>query len=89
MRGFKLFIVLCSFVVASSCAQQKKYISYTVKSGETMKSIANQLNMKTKDLLRLNPDVGRRPKPNTTIIIPNKKFGILQQCSELTEICLA
>ena len=85
MRGFKLFIVLCSFVVASSCAQQKKYISYTVKSGETMKSIANQLNMKTKDLLRLNPDVGRRPKPNTTIIIPNKKFKETESTTLTTE----
>ena len=72
MRGFKLFIVLCSFVVASSCAQQKKYISYTVKSGETMKSIANQLNMKTKDLLRLNPDVGRRPNPIPRLSFPIK-----------------
>jgi LysM repeat protein len=60
------------FVVVS-CAQQKKYIQYTVKRGETMKSIAQRLNMKTRDLLRLNPDVGRRPDPNTVIIIPQVK----------------
>jgi len=74
MKRFKLLIVLCLLVVASSCAQQKKYISYSVKRGETMKSIAKRLEMKTRDLLRLNPDVGRRPSPNTTIIIPNKDF---------------
>ena len=74
MKGFKLFVVLCLFIVASSCAQQKRYISYSVKRGETMKSIAKRLDMRTKDLLRLNPDVGRRPRPNTVIIIPNKDF---------------
>lgn len=74
MRGFKLLVILCLLVVASSCAQQKKYIEYSVKRGETMKSIAKRLDMKTRDLLRLNPDVGRRPRPNTVIVIPNKNF---------------
>ena len=50
-----------------------------------MKSIAGQLNMKTRDLLRLNPDVGRRPKPNTTIIIPNKKFKETKSTALTTE----
>ena len=74
MKGFKAFLVLCFLVIATSCAQQKKYISYTVKRGETIKTIAKRLDMKTKDLLRLNPDVGRRPRPNTVIIIPNKNY---------------
>jgi LysM repeat protein len=74
MRGFKLIIILCFFMAVTSCAQQKKFIEYSVKRGETMKSIAKRLDMKTKDLLRLNPDVGRRPKPNTRIVIPNKEF---------------
>ncbi|WP_242176693.1 PBP1 and LysM peptidoglycan-binding domain-containing protein [Polaribacter marinus] len=30
--------------------------------------------MKTKDLLRLNPDVNKKPDANTVIIIPNKKM---------------
>lgn len=74
MKGFKAFIILCFLVIATSCAQQKKYISYTVKRGETMKTIAKKLDMKTKDLMRLNPDVGRRPRPNTVIIIPNNQY---------------
>jgi LysM repeat protein len=61
-------------MIATACAQQKKYIEYSVKRGETMKSIARKLDIKTRDLLRLNPDVGRRPKPNTLIIIPNKNY---------------
>ncbi len=74
MKGFKAFIILYFLVIATSCAQQKKYISYTVKRGETMKTIAKKLDMKTKDLMRLNPDVGRRPRPNTVIIIPNNHY---------------
>ena len=74
MRRFKLFVVFFILCITTSCGQQKKYISYTVKKGETMKVIAKRLDMKTKDLLRLNPDVSRRPRPNTVIIIPNKDF---------------
>ena len=37
-----------------------------------MRVIAKKLNMKTRDLLRLNPDVGRKPAVNTLIIVPSK-----------------
>ena len=74
MRKFKLVIILFFVVIATSCGQQKEYISYTVKKGETMKVIAKRLGIKTKDLLGLNPTVGRKPSPETAIIIPNNKF---------------
>lgn len=74
MRSFRIFVVFIMCFVATACAQQKKYISYTVKKGETLKSIAKRLEIKTKDLMRLNPDVKRRPSPDTVIIIPNKNF---------------
>ena len=74
MKHLKFFILLCVLTFATSCGQQKKYIEYKVKKGETMRVIAKKLDMKTKDLLRLNPDVGRRPEENTVIIIPNKKI---------------
>ena len=74
MKLFKFFLIGLIFIVTTACSQQRKYITYSVKKGETIKSIANRLDMKTKDLLRLNPDVGRRPSPNTIIIIPNKQF---------------
>ncbi len=73
MKKLKLLIFLCILTIATSCGQQKRYVSYTVKDGETMRSIAKQHNLKTKDLLRLNPDVGRKPKASTVIIIPNSK----------------
>lgn len=56
----------------TACGQQKKYVSYTVKKGETIKSIAKDNDMKVRDLLRLNPDVSRKPDAKTVIIIPNK-----------------
>ena len=74
MREFKLIIILFFLVITVSCSQQKKYISYTVKKGETIKVIAKRLGIKTKDLLRLNPDIGRKPAPETSIIIPNKDY---------------
>ena len=63
---------MCTITVV---AQQKKYVSYTVKEGENMKSIAKGYKISTRDLLKLNPDIGRKPKPNTVIIVPNKNYG--------------
>ena len=39
-----------------------------------MRVIAKKLDMKTRDLLRLNPDVGRKPEVNTLIIVPSKQL---------------
>lgn len=72
MKYLKFLVVIFVFTIAVSCGQQKRYITYKVKQGETMRSIAKKLDIKTKDLLRLNPDIGRRPKPNTEIFIPSK-----------------
>lgn len=79
MRQLKLVVFLCVITFAVSCGQQKKYISYKVKKGETMRTIAKRLDMKTRDLLRLNPDVSRRPDANTVIIIPNKNVSKLKE----------
>ena len=73
MRELKIIIILF-FVIATSCAQQKKYLSYTVKKGETLKIIAKRIGVKTKELIRLNPDTGRKPAPETLIIIPNNEY---------------
>jgi len=75
MKKIKLLILFLFLSTVISFAQQKKYVSYTVKKGETIKSIAKNYNLSTRDLLRLNPDVRRKPKPNTVIIVPNKNFG--------------
>jgi len=78
MKHLKFFIFLCILTFTVSCGQQKKFIQYKVIQGETMRVIAKKLDMKTRDLLRLNPDVGRNPKANTVIIIPNKKIKTIK-----------
>ena len=77
MKHLKFFVFLCILTFTVSCGQQKKYIQYKVKEGESMRTIAKKLDMKTRDLLRLNPDVGRKPDANTIIVIPNKKIVVV------------
>lgn len=74
MKHLKFFVFLCILTFTVSCGQQKKYIEYKVKEGETMRAIAKKLDMSTRDLLRLNPDISRKPAKNTVIIVPNKKM---------------
>ena len=50
-----------------------------------MKAIAKRLDMKTKDLLRLNPDAGKNPVANSIIVIPNKKVKTNQKSSNAKE----
>lgn len=74
MRHLKFFVFLCILTFTVSCGQQKRYIQYKVKKGETMSKIAQKLNMKTSDLIRLNPDVDGDPRTNSFIVVPEKKL---------------
>ena len=74
MKKLQFLLLVCILTITVSCGQQKRYVSYKIQEGETMRDVADRLDMKTKDLLRLNPDVGRRPDPNTVIVIPNPKI---------------
>jgi LysM repeat protein len=73
----KRIVIILLLVLISSVgfSQQKKFVSYTVKAGENMKKIARAYDLSTRDLMRLNPGVGRKPKPNTVIIVPNLNYG--------------
>ncbi|WP_440882025.1 LysM peptidoglycan-binding domain-containing protein [Tenacibaculum sp. C7A-26P2] len=73
MKKLQFLILIGILTISISCGQQKRYVSYKVKDGETMRDIAKRLDMNSKDLMRLNPDVGKRPLPNTIIVIPNPK----------------
>lgn len=75
MKHLKFFIFLCILTFTVSCGQQKKYIQYKVKKGETISVIAANLSMKKKDLLRLNPDVVSEPRTNSFIVVPEKKLN--------------
>lgn len=74
MSKIKFWAITCVLAILVSCSQQKRYISYKVKEGETMRDIAERINVKTEDLERLNPDVGDNPAANSTIVIPNPEF---------------
>jgi LysM repeat protein len=75
MKKIHLLILFLFLSSAIMLAQQKKYVAYTVKKGETIKSIAKVYKLSKRDLLRLNPGVSRKPKSNTIIIVPNINFG--------------
>lgn len=87
MKHLKFFIFLCILTFTVSCGQQKRYIQYKVKQGETISKIAEKLEMKTKDLLRLNPDISGEPRVNSFIVVPEKKLDNLKnKIKENTEV---
>jgi LysM repeat protein len=73
MKGLKLYFLF--LIILSACGQQRRYISHTVKQGETIKSIAKDYGIKSKELMQLNPDVSRNLGENTVIIVPNKNIN--------------
>ena len=83
MTKIKFFAFTLILALLFSCSQQKRYISYKVKEGETMRDIAERINVKKSDLIRLNPDIGETPSTNSVIIIPNpeykKKIPLIQK----------
>lgn len=87
MKHLKFFIFLCILTFTVSCGQQLKYIQYKVKKGETMSKIAQKLDMKTQDLIRLNPDIATEPKTNSFIVVPKRKLnGFKNKAKESLEI---
>ena len=78
MKHLKIFIFLSILTFTVSCGQQMRFIQYRVQKGETMGVIAQKLEMKTPDLIRLNPDVLGDPVPNSFIVVPQKKLKILK-----------
>jgi len=75
MKHLKFFVFLCILTFTVSCGQQKRYIQYKVKKGETMSRIAQKLDMNPQALLRLNPDVNGEPKTNSYLVVPEKKLN--------------
>jgi len=82
MKHLNFFVFLCILTFSVSCGQQKKYVQYKVKEGETMRVIAKKLDMRTRDLMRLNPDIDRKPEMNTVIIIPSKQLKIKNRIND-------
>lgn len=79
MKIKNLILVFLLFAAVQMTAQdEKKYTTYIVKSGETLRSIAKKVGCKYREIKNLNPDVDKkRPPVNTTLVIPNKNYGKL------------
>lgn len=81
MKNIKLFIFLLIFISMGLRAQDKKFITYKVKEGETIQGISKALSITPYDLLKLNPDVKDDVSVNDIIIIPNKDYDPLMDIS--------
>lgn len=78
MKNLKFVIALFLFGCLSIFAQDKKFITYKVKQGESIQSISKALSITPYDLLKLNPDVKDNVNVNDIIIIPNKEYDPLE-----------
>ncbi len=71
----KLFFIFFLFVgTVFVNAQQKKYTTYRVASGEDLQKIANELNISIAEILKLNPDISGNVKEGNVLVVPNKYF---------------
>lgn len=75
MKKIILLFGFCLFTFLVACGQQKKFISYTVQNGESVREIAKRYDVKSRTILRLNPGLKRKPKANTVILIPNVNYS--------------
>ncbi len=80
------FIFLTILTINVSNGQQKKYVQYKLKQGETLKVLAKRLGIKAKDLRNLNPKLGKKPKVNSIVIIPNRNTKPLVDTTKVEEV---
>lgn len=86
MKNIKFVIFAFLLFVVSSCFQQKKYVSYKIKEGETMSSVAKKYGMSEAELLQINPGIGKKPSPNTVIIVPETNNTTQKKEAEKEEV---
>ena len=77
MKNIKLIVILFLIGCSSIFAQDKKFITYKVKDGETVQSISKTLAITPYDLLKLNPDIKDNVEGGEIIIVPNKAYDPL------------
>ena len=81
MKHIKLVVFLFLFAWIGAFAQDKKFITYKVKEGETVQSISKILSITPYDLLKLNPDIKDNVSQDDLLIIPNKQYDPLGDMS--------
>lgn len=65
-----LTIILIAFTIG---LRAQNYVEHTVKSGETIESVAKKYLVTPFDIYALNPDVKGKFQPNTVLIIPKSR----------------
>ncbi len=76
MNKLKLTVLLFFLIIVSVFSQEKPYITYQVKKGETVFSVSKQFQTTTQNILKLNPDIkGNAISEDQILIVPNKKFS--------------
>lgn len=81
MKNMKFLIILFLIGCSTMLAQDKKFMTYKVKPGETIQSISKTLAITPYDLLKLNPDIKDKVKADDILIVPNKDYDPLQDIS--------
>lgn len=81
MKKIKLVVLLIFFGWVSMLSQDKKFITYKVKEGESIQSIAKSQAITPYDILKLNPDVKGDVAENDILILPNKQYDPLEDIS--------
>ena len=77
MKNIKLIVILFLIGWSSIFSQDKKFITYKVKDGETVQSISKAMAITPYDLLKLNPDIKDNVAGGDIIIVPNKAYDPL------------
>jgi LysM repeat protein len=70
--SIKIVAISLLFLLLSGCVVAQKFITHTVKEGETIESIAKQYRVTPSALLSLNKEIkqGQAIKPNTILVVP-------------------
>ncbi len=71
MNNFKKLGIFFYFIATIvSCIQQREYVSYKIKKGDTMSSIAQRHQISLGELFKINPGIRKTPPENAYIIVP-------------------
>ncbi len=67
LKNLSILILLLTVI---SCGQQKEYVSYKVKEGDTVESIAKRHKISEKELVKINPKISEGLTEDSYIVVP-------------------
>ncbi|WP_117885162.1 LysM peptidoglycan-binding domain-containing protein [Aureibaculum luteum] len=76
MNKIKITLLFFLLVTVSVFSQEKKYLPYQVKKGETVFSITQKFSVSKADFFKLNPDIkNNQVSIDQVVIVPNNKYS--------------